>query len=417
MAYAGHEFTNTAGTRAAIFAAMQAFLVDVGWELHDAVSATVEVYRSNGESGKEPYGYLWIDAGTSTYIQFAAYQYWNATTHTGVRLRYAVNDSITRILTATLTSTASKWIFAGDKNFVGFFFAPATNSSNLGVGCGHIPGRVSPDLATAMGTAGTPGTLLVDSSSKFGAGKTITICGAEGVDKLAVTSAPSSSTVVVTALPRNYGTGAVIGSPASVFGLIVKDQNYYTNFYPTSFYSDAGTTVSATVHAVSPVTAPNITSVLMHYNGLQYAAPIPIFSVSATSPGILLGMFFSGFLHFRSGLAGGDCMLANADDSISPVGAATSGSSTTLVDSSKSWVDDSQIGRFVVITAGAGAAQICKITDNDGTTLTVDAWDVNPNATSEYKICDYVYRIFAALMTAVGGPKTGILITHTTIPA
>ena len=417
MAYKGYEFTNTAATRAAFFAALQAFLIDVGWELHHSVSATVKVYRSNGESGQEPYGYVWIDAGTSTYIQFAVYQYWNSATGVGSRLRYAFSAASSQITTGACDASAKSCIFAGDKNFVLILYDASRVTANAGVGFGHVPGRFDPALATAMGTAGTPGTLLVSSSAKMGVGKVIQICGAEGVDKLSVLSAPASDSVIVASLPRNYGTGAVIGSPASVFGIALKDQSYYSNFYPTGFYGDAGTSVGSAIYAIVPMTAPSISSVLMHFNNMEYSSPIFVANPSASSPGILVGMFHSGFLTFRLALAGNDCMLANIDGSLSPVGAATGGTSTTLVDSAKSWTVDSQIGRTLVLTGGTGASQVRMITDNDGTSLTVGyAWRTTPDATSEYKICDYLYRIVAATLNT-SAARTGVLITHTQVPA
>lgn len=51
-------------------------------------------------------------------------------------------------------------------------------------------------------------------------------------------------------------------------------------------------------------------------------------------------------------------------------GTATSGSATTLVDSTKAWTNDQWINYQVRITGGTGQGQISRITDNDGTTLT-----------------------------------------------
>jgi hypothetical protein len=111
-------------------------------------------------------------------------------------------------------------------------------------------------------------------------------------------------------------------------------------------------------------------------------------------------------------------MIANADESISVASTATSGSATTLVDSAKSWAVDSQINRFIVITAGLGIGQVRKITDNDGTTLTIGyAWAINPDSTSEYKIVDYVYRMTNYVLLGASNGKLGILITETSVPA
>ncbi|MBN2045439.1 MAG: hypothetical protein JW757_10500 [Anaerolineales bacterium] len=67
-------------------------------------------------------------------------------------------------------------------------------------------------------------------------------------------------------------------------------------------------------------------------------------------------------------------------------GVATSAIGTTLVDSNKLWTADEWIGDWVKIVAGTGAGQSREITDNDATSLTVAAWDINPSTDSEYVI-------------------------------
>ena len=75
-------------------------------------------------------------------------------------------------------------------------------------------------------------------------------------------------------------------------------------------------------------------------------------------------------------------------------GTATSASSTTLVDTSKTWTTDSHANKAVIIIAGTGAGQIRKITSNTSDTLTVPAWLITPDATSQYVICDEAWRYF-----------------------
>lgn len=67
-------------------------------------------------------------------------------------------------------------------------------------------------------------------------------------------------------------------------------------------------------------------------------------------------------------------------------GEATSATSTTLVDTNKSWTADRWIGAWVKITRGTGKGQFRQITDNASTSLTVSAWDQTPDSTSEYVI-------------------------------
>jgi len=66
-------------------------------------------------------------------------------------------------------------------------------------------------------------------------------------------------------------------------------------------------------------------------------------------------------------------------------GTATSGSSTTLVDSTKSWANDQWINYQVRITGGTGVGQKSRITDNTSDTLTFAA-GATIDATSTYVI-------------------------------
>lgn len=86
-------------------------------------------------------------------------------------------------------------------------------------------------------------------------------------------------------------------------------------------------------------------------------------------------------------------------------GKATSATSTTLVQSTKSWVADRWIGAFVKIIRGTGAGQVREILDNDGTSLTVSAWLLTPDNTSEYIIygTDWFTEITPAGLSLVSG--------------
>lgn len=68
-------------------------------------------------------------------------------------------------------------------------------------------------------------------------------------------------------------------------------------------------------------------------------------------------------------------------------GTATGATSTTLVNSAKTWTTNQWSNSQVKIVSGTGAGQIRTIASNTGTTLTVSAaWTVTPDATSIYHI-------------------------------
>jgi hypothetical protein len=67
-------------------------------------------------------------------------------------------------------------------------------------------------------------------------------------------------------------------------------------------------------------------------------------------------------------------------------GTATSGTSTTIVQTGKTWTASSWINSQVRITGGTGAGQIRTITANTTDTLTVATWTTTPDSTSTYAI-------------------------------
>lgn len=73
----------------------------------------------------------------------------------------------------------------------------------------------------------------------------------------------------------------------------------------------------------------------------------------------------------------------NVEDS----GTATSGTSTTLVDSGQSWTTNAYADMYVWIHSGTGSGQMRQISSNNSTSVTVgSAWSTNPDSTSQYRI-------------------------------
>lgn len=75
-------------------------------------------------------------------------------------------------------------------------------------------------------------------------------------------------------------------------------------------------------------------------------------------------------------------------------GTATSGTTTSLTNSTKTWTVNAFRGKRLVIESGGGAGQIALITSNTATTLTVATMPVAATSTSVYRIIDgNVYRL------------------------
>lgn len=67
----------------------------------------------------------------------------------------------------------------------------------------------------------------------------------------------------------------------------------------------------------------------------------------------------------------------------------TSGTATTLVDSTKSWLNNQWVNCKVRIVCGTGVGNEATITSNTSTTLTVASWpNATPDTTSKYEILD-----------------------------
>jgi hypothetical protein len=85
-------------------------------------------------------------------------------------------------------------------------------------------------------------------------------------------------------------------------------------------------------------------------------------------------------------------------------GTATSGTSNTLVNSSKTWFTNNFANQMIRITGGTGAGQFRTISSNTGTTITVSvAWTTAPDSTSTYQIegnADSIYLMGNNAVTA-----------------
>jgi hypothetical protein len=370
------------------------------------------VYKSRGESGLEPYGYahLIIDA-TAVMIRIRAYQYWDAGAHTGTRKNYEASDSFY----LSNFTTSQECIISGDKDtiFLSSHANYSTSSAGYSMLFGHFPKRFIPDLiqTTDAIVAGNNVSIPVTDSSKVpGAGGYFQILGlSEGCDKLQVASIPDSTHVIVVNLPRNYASGATIGQPASTFFVCCSSASSSMNIpCPVSYFSDAGLTVTTTGHFT-----PN--TITFQSLNLFYGKYVmtPYFCMNNTLAAI--GWFDKGFF-FYTGIALWDVACMMNDGSIITTNIlATSATSLTIVDNTKSWTPDAFIGKFVVVVGGTGIGQVRKITDNDATTITIGyAWFTTPDGTTTFRIYDTVHRY---LPTAPFYMSTAHRITNTETPA
>ena len=89
-------------------------------------------------------------------------------------------------------------------------------------------------------------------------------------------------------------------------------------------------------------------------------------------------------------------------------GTATSATSNTLTDSSKSWGTDDYKDKRVKITGGTGAGQRRVISSNTSIELTVDTdWATTPDGTSTYEIDDFCDQSYDRCLTLSNTPQFG----------
>lgn len=100
-------------------------------------------------------------------------------------------------------------------------------------------------------------------------------------------------------------------------------------------------------------------------------------------------------------------------------GAATSATSTTLVDSGKTWTahayqSSGAVNYFVQITGGTGAGQMRTLNDNTATTLTVSyAWSTTPDTSSTYAIYQGLVNAHHVNIFPSGATYTGNVLEFT----
>ena len=389
------------------------------------------VYKSKGESGNEPYGYVYL-YNDGTGITILCYQMWDETllpNGTGAyRLAPLSNTSYNdRLLLAANFISTNECFIGGDKDVVLVTNHMLTTNPSVTPYCGlvvcfgHISRRFNvpeyPVVTTNALTAGNNVTISVADTSKIVTGAYIQILGKqastfEGCDQLRVQSVTNSTDFVVDNLPRNYVAGAFIGNPASVFGVFI--HGYSTvqasttgRFMPCSHWVDAAKAVGANYYTLSP---------MVGATGVSGRTLKSFLSPYWVSWDVLVGYVTTPFLYPGGIAAIYDALIANNDLSIPTQYTCTSSTNNTLTDLGRAWTPDALIGKFVVLTVGTGNGQARLITGNDATSITVDNnWVLNPDVTTNYKICDVLYRD----MYGFAGYQShyAVKITNTSIPA
>jgi hypothetical protein len=356
------------------------------------------VYSSNGEATDRIPEYIKVTWATANVINFQAYGWWNASTHAGT-----CKNSTTVSLT-TSESGFYLW-FYGNMNLVNI--TTKVSTTYYSVMFGHVKTRqhtVVTDL-TGAATAGSAVSIAVTSTTGFEAGQSYQIFGdaGEGRDWITITSVTDATHMVITTLPRNYGTGAFIGVCPSTFGLFSG-----VNFYPTNGRTCAGTEDCSGYGVIATDVYPQAASDPDTRINKYLLSPLRISGSDVTTITTNAVGYHDEYLYFcpPTSMANEDTLGVTQLDT----GTAESGGASTLTDTGKAWTINAHANKTVITTFGTGAGQIKKIASNTATELTTSvAWVTQPSSDTQYIICEEGYRyLLGTLMTLTLAMREGV---------
>lgn len=212
MAY--HSIQGLAHSRLDLLNQLRAFLVTTtGWTLHDDQSADPQpyfVFKSHGESGAEDVYLQFRISTTSGRIHVAAFQYWDAATHTGVN--EASHTSYT-YLRVEDSADFIFWLFADlDHVFVVTKLVSTYYGHYSGLLRRFWSGAIA--LAQAAVTAGSGVVLQVNDATVVTPGQDYVIKDDAGIERVrvsAIDNVATPNTITVETLVRDYASGAQIG--------------------------------------------------------------------------------------------------------------------------------------------------------------------------------------------------------------
>jgi hypothetical protein len=212
---ANHSTSGTATNTADLLVKLKDFLVTTcGWTLHDDGSAQAEPYyvlKSVGESGNEDiYIQIINDTANVDCISVKGYLYWNAATHTGVKVAFSSG--------ATMISTKDAaqflyWLY-GDLDHV--YVVTKIVATYYGHYSGVIRRFWSSQTAISQGavTAGSNVVIQVDDASILTVNKRYIIKDNANIERVLVSARDTNATpntITVATLVNGYAAGTKIG--------------------------------------------------------------------------------------------------------------------------------------------------------------------------------------------------------------
>ena len=399
--YANFELRITGGTgigqKARIVGnSATAFEIEKPWAVQPTAGSTYAVYGNTnvcyltGNGASSMYQYLidadqWvtgqsIDYGQTRNIsaQFAGQEAFGITT--GVRntggitalnatptaggTGYAVGDIFNITTGGTVGKGRVEAVSAGGVvTSVSLYSAGLTYTTGSGKATTNVSGTGT-GLTVDITTVGTVGRITLASNHNMLIGESVTISGCNeaawnGAATILATDSLTTFDIVTTA------TGSMVASNIQSTVLIVDStKNWAVNEHAGKIIKleVAGTSQTTQLRRIVSNTATTITvtTIVAGVNGLSRYA-------------IMQPEAFGRDRMYDSDHETGD-------------GYATGGTSTTLVNSAKSWITNQWAGFRIRIIAGTGVGNEFAITSNTATTLTYSAPGFTPDTTTKYQI-------------------------------
>jgi len=391
MAYvqANTTIVSTTAKSAELLTFIDTQLIAAGWVLHDTVSSTKKVYKSNGEDGTMPYYYVLLDASQSTSTLFyTVYGFWNATTHTGVIRAYGYYPGQISV------NTSLKTHFVGDKNF---FTVIELSSGSLYAffSIGIVPHLYyNPKTTlTASATAGSNVNISVVSSIYFSATKYYCIVDPSNgtMERVFVSVIPSTTTLTIQTLANSYTSGSFIAiAPFNFFGQSpyggVNEINYIDVMTPDTlnrYWMEPELTLSTSTTNIYQ------TSILSNI-ACYLTSATTLYGGTNVISGNFQDSLYPNIVGCSSAVSG-DIYCVKYQPEI--FGQCTSSSTTTLItDSTKSWTTNELADKIFIVQAGTGEGQIRQIASNTATTFTLkQALTTTLNTTSVFEVVEKCY--------------------------
>ena len=225
-------------------------------------------------------------------------------------------------------------------------------------------------------------------------GSNILIINSLGYLSRCAVSAVSSSGITVATLALHMGAGSFVN-----FGY-----PYCSHAYNSYSYCPFGTgaigsgTPTGDIRSSSSfVSPPSVGSLLV-------SSPVSVYTnldcFSTIYPD-------DNFIPFNSARSYNDSLPINSDGSTVLGGTATSGTKSTIVDSTKNFVVDELVGKTLYVIGGVGAGHFSRIASNTATSITlVDSCPLDFTSTSVYIFSDKLY-LFAPYSSI---PNCGFLV-------